>query len=249
MGRPPLNLLPMETLLLNKADYKDYADQAESLEMDRLRPHILGAQRNRLRPVLTDKLFTELLRLVEVERAAADTATPAPLVDAWQELRKQSIAVVACASMARYSPFSQTTATSNSMVRKTSQYSEPIDPRDLARQATIYDGDALSYEASLRDWLKVNGALFGEFYPPATCCGATEVSRTPIMVVQAIRRPDDVRPSRPHFVEPYTAPAIPVPLPVPVAPTASALDQDTLTGRIQFPAGTTLDQVEVNVTM
>jgi hypothetical protein len=114
----------METdLLLVKADYKDYVDLAESLDVDR----------TRLRPVLTGHLYTELLRLVVVERAAADTDSPAPLTGIWQELRNQSIAVVACASMVRYTPFSQTTATSNSMVRKTSQYSEPTDSRDLAR--------------------------------------------------------------------------------------------------------------------
>jgi hypothetical protein len=236
----------METdLLLVKADYKDYVDLAESLDMDRLRPHILAAQRTRLRPVLTGHLYTELLRLVVVERAAADTDSPTPLTGIWQELRNQSIAVVACASMVRYTPFSQTTATSNSMVRKTSQYSEPTDSRDLARQASIYDGDALSYEVSLRDWLKVNGALFGEFYPPATCCGTPEVTRTPSVVVQAIRRPEDVAPSRHRIVEHYTAPAV---LPIPIAPAAAVLNPDSLIGQFQFPAGTLISQVEIDVT-
>jgi hypothetical protein len=119
------------TLLLNKADFKGYADQPESLELSRLEAHILAAQRHRLRPVLTDVLTNELLRLVAAERAAS-VDSPAPLVFPWSTLRTKSVAVVACAAMARYTPFSQTTATSNSMVRKTSQYSEPVDPRELA---------------------------------------------------------------------------------------------------------------------
>lgn len=100
--------------------------------------------------------------------------------------------------MARYMPFSQTTATSNSMVRKGSQYSEPVDPRDLARQATIYDGDALSYEVALGKWLRANAAEFGSFYPQANCCGAAAPSRTPSVVVQGISRPTD----QPSF-DPY----------------------------------------------
>jgi hypothetical protein len=119
----------METLLLNKEDFKDHADLAESLEMDRLRPHILKSQQLRLRPILLDALTNELLRLVDLERNAP-AANPAPLVFPWSTLRTKAVAVVACAAMARYMPFSQTTATSNSMVRKGSQYSEPVDPRD-----------------------------------------------------------------------------------------------------------------------
>jgi hypothetical protein len=179
------------TLLLSKADFKGYADQPESLELSRLEAHILAAQRHRLRPVLTDVLTNELLRLVAAERAAS-VDSPAPLVFPWSTLRTKSVAVVACAAMARYTPFSQTTATSNSMVRKTSQYSEPVDPRELAKQANIYDGEALSYEVDLAKWLKANGQEFGSFYPTASgCCGATPVGRTPSIVVQGIRRPDD----------------------------------------------------------
>jgi hypothetical protein len=197
MGRPPQPLPPMEILLLNKADFKDYADQPESLEMDRLRPHILGAQRTRLRPLLLDALTNELLRLVEAERNAP-VDSPAPLVFPWSTLRTKAVAVVACAAMVRYNPFSQTTATSNSMVRKTSQYSEPVDTRDLARQANIYDGDALTYEVALAKWLRANSAEFGSFYPQPNCCGATAPGRTPSVVVQGIRRPDD----KPSF-DPY----------------------------------------------
>lgn len=64
------------TLLLSKADFADYADLPESLELDRLRPHILAAQRQRLRPILTGPLLTELLLLVGDERVAAGPAQP-----------------------------------------------------------------------------------------------------------------------------------------------------------------------------
>ncbi|MFD1874276.1 hypothetical protein [Hymenobacter bucti] len=187
----------MELLLLSKADFKDHADLAESLKMDRLRPHILAAQRTRLRPLLLDALTNELLRLVEAERNAP-LASPAPLVFPWSTLRTKAVAVVACATMAHYLPFSQTTATSNSMVRKTSQYSEAVDTRDLARQANIYDGDALTYEVALSKWLRANGAEFGSFYPQANCYDAPAAGRAPSVVVQGIRRPDD----RPSF-DPY----------------------------------------------
>jgi hypothetical protein len=186
------------TLLLAKADFKDHVDLAESLDMDRLRTHILNAQRTRLRPILRDALTNELLRLVDAERAAP-AASPAPLVFPWSTLRTKAVAVVACAAMARYMPFSQTTATSNSMVRKRSEYSEPVDTRDLARQATIYDGDALSHEVELAKWLRANAVEFAGFYPQAnSCCGQAPASRTPSVVVQGIRRPDD----RPNYL-PY----------------------------------------------
>jgi hypothetical protein len=187
----------MEPLLLNRADFADYADLPESLDMDRMRPHILVAQRLRLRPILLDALTTELLRLVELERNAP-AASPVPLVFPWSTLRTKSLGVVACAAMARYMPFAQQTAVSNGFVVKTSQHSQPADGRDLARQATIYDGDALTYEVALAKWLKANAAEFGSFYPQANCCGASAPSRTPSVVVQGIRRPDD----RPSF-DPY----------------------------------------------
>jgi hypothetical protein len=172
------------TLLLSKAD-------PDSLDMDRLAPHILAAQRHRLQPLLTEALTTELLRLVAAERAA-DAASPAPLVFPWSTLRTKAVAVVACAALARYTPFGNTTAVSNGFATKTSQYSQPVDSRDLARQATIYDGEALSYEVSLAKWLKANGQEFGSFYPPATaCCGAAAPGRTPSVVVQGIRRADE----------------------------------------------------------
>jgi hypothetical protein len=176
------------TPLLVKADFKDYADLPESLDMDRLRPHILSAQLNRLLPILTEPLFNELLRL----NTLALATVPAPLVAPWDGLRKQCVPVVANAAMARYSPFSQTTQTSNGPRQKSGQYSEPIDGRDLARQALIYDGDALTHEVALKAWLKTNAALFTGFYPqPTDCCGTAQPGRAPSPVVQAIYRPND----------------------------------------------------------
>jgi hypothetical protein len=181
----------METLLLSKADFADHADLPESLDMDRLRPHILAAQRTRLRPLLFDALTNELLRLVEAERSAP-VATPAPLVFPWSTLRTKAVAVIACAAMARYMPFAQQTATATGFRIKDSPYSQPADGRDLARQANIYDGDALTYEVALAKWLRANGAEFGSFYPTTSgCCGTTPTGRTPSVVVQGIRRPDN----------------------------------------------------------
>lgn len=168
------------TLLLVKDDFKDYADLPESLDMDRLRRHILAAQLNRLQPILTAPLLNELLRL------NALATTSAPLVAPWSSLRKECVPVLANASMARYWPFSQTTVTSHSLVRKTSQHSEPTDSRDLARQALIYDGDALTHEVALKAWLKTNAASFVGFYPQSTDCGTTQPGRAPSPVVQAI---------------------------------------------------------------
>jgi hypothetical protein len=184
----------MEILLLNKVDFKDHADLAESLEMDRLWSHILAAQNNRLRLILRDALTNELLRLVEAERNAP-TASPAPLVFPWSELRTKSVTVVACAAIARYTPFGNTTAVSNGFVTKTIRYRQPVDGRDLAWQASIYDGDALTYEVALAKWLKANAAEFDGFYPQTTGCGAAQPSRTPSVVVQAIRRPNESYPT------------------------------------------------------
>lgn len=195
MARPLPNQLPMETLLPSKTDFADFADLPESLDMNRMRPHILAAQQQRLRPLLPGALVTELLRLVEAERTAP-AASPAPLVFPWSALRTKAVAVVACAAMARYMPFAQQTAVSNGFAVKTSQYSQPADGRDLARQASIYDGDALTYEVALAKWLRANGAEFGSFYPQPSCCGATTPGRTPSVVVQGIRRADDSFPYR-----------------------------------------------------
>jgi hypothetical protein len=179
----------METLLVTKADFATYADLPESLDLDRLTPHILAVQLTRLRPLLTEPLHTELLRQVSVATVAA------PLPAQWASLLAQVVPVVCRASLARYMPFSQNTFTSHSLVQKTSQYSQPVEGRDLARMASIYDGDALTHEVALTAWLKANAASFVGFYPQATdCCGEGQPTRIPSVVVQGIRRPDD-RPS------------------------------------------------------
>jgi len=185
------------TLLLSKEDFKDHADLAESLDMDRLRPHIIATQRHRLLPLLTAPLLTELLRLVQAERtAAAGTVAPAPLVAPWDELRPLAVAVVASGAMARYTPFSPITQTSHGPRVKDTKDSQPADGRDLARQAKVYDDEAFSYEETLAAWLRVNGKRFGSFYTVASCCGANDTGRQPSTVVQAIGRPDDYSPNR-----------------------------------------------------
>ena len=186
----------MNTLLVVKEDFAAYADLPESLDMARLQPHILAAQRTRLRPLLTAPLLTELLLLVEDERTAAGTLAPDPLTGAWATLRELAVPVVACAALARYMPFALTTQTATGIRIKSSQYSEAADGRDLARMASIYDGDALSFEAELAAWLRANAGSFAGFYPAPACCGAGQPGRTPSVVVQAIRRPDEPTPYR-----------------------------------------------------
>ena len=181
----------MELLLNRNTDFADYADLPESLDMDRMRPHILAVQRKRLRPILTAPLLTELLLLVADERAAAGTPTPDPLTGAWATLRGLAMPVVACAALARYTPFSQGSYTSHSLVRKTNQYSEPVESKELGRMASVYDSDAISFEAELRTWLRANAGSFGGFYPAPSCCGAGQPGRTPTVVVQVIDRPDE----------------------------------------------------------
>lgn len=178
----------METLLVTKADFADYVDLPESLDMARLRPHILAVQRTRIDRLLTGPLYDELVRQLGVATAEA------PLPPAWAALLKMVVPVVCCAAMARYMPFAQNTAVSNGFAVKQSQHSQPSDGRDLARMATIYDGDALSFEVALSKWLQVaaNVVPYADFYPATTCCGAAPAGRTPTVVVQAIRRPDDV---------------------------------------------------------
>lgn len=189
----------MQTLLLNKEDFADTVDAVEALDMARLRPHILAAQKQRLLPLLSAALLTELLRRQQVERAAAGAVPPTTPDDAdrlsgpWLELREKAVAVLAPATMARYMPFAQTTLTSNSAVRKTSAHSEPVDGRDLARQASIYDGDALSAEVELRAWLITNAAGFASYYL-APACGVAAPGRVASAVVVPIRRPDYPRP-------------------------------------------------------
>lgn len=181
----------MQTLLVTKADFAAHADLPESLDMARLTPHILAAQRTRLQPLLKRPLLDELLLLVADERAAAGTATPDPLTGAWATLRELAGPVVCCAALARYMPFALTTQTATGIRVKSSQYSEAADGRDLARMASIYDGDALSFEAELQQWLTANASSFAGFYPRPSGCGAGQPGRTPAVVVQAITRPDE----------------------------------------------------------
>jgi len=170
-------------LLLAKEDYAGYAgyaDMPESLEMKRLTPHILAVQRSRLRPLLTEKLYAELARLHKAGE----------LTEPYLTLLQKVVPVLATASLARYMPFAPHTLTSNGIRIKNSQYSEGSDSRDIARMASIYDGEALSYEVELTAWLLANAKSFGDFYPHNTCgCGTHTPSRTPSVVVQPIRRP------------------------------------------------------------
>lgn len=170
----------METLLLlTKSDFAAHADLPESLDMKRLTPHILAVQRSRLRPLLTEKLYAELVRL---HQAGA-------LTEPYLTLLSKCVPVLATASLARYMPFAQSTFTSNGIRVKSGQHSEATDGRDLARMASIYDGEALSYEVELKTWLLANASGFGDFYPRNTCGCGTTPGRTPSVVVQPIRRP------------------------------------------------------------
>ncbi|UOR06236.1 hypothetical protein MUN82_03870 [Hymenobacter aerilatus] len=171
-------------LLLAKEDYAAYADMPESLEMKRLTPHILAVQRARLRPLLTEKLYAELARLYKANE----------LTEPYLTLLSKCVPVLATASLARYMPFAQSTITSNGIRMKNSQHSEATDGRDLARMASVYDGEALSYEVELKTWLLANAKSFGDFYPHNTCgCGTSTPGRTPSVVVQPIRRPTGCR--------------------------------------------------------
>jgi len=174
----------MQQLLLLKEDFAAYADLPDSLDMKRLTPHILAVQRARLRPLLTENLYDELLRLQK----------DGTLTEPYLSLLAKVVPVLCLASLARYMPFAQATITSNSLVRKDSQYSTALEGRDLARMATIYDNEALGYEVELSAWLLAHAKDFGEFYPANTCgCGSAAPGRTPSVVVQPIRRPNAYR--------------------------------------------------------
>jgi hypothetical protein len=191
----------METLLFSKADFKSpYPELPESLDEDRIEPAMLRAQR-RLRPLLGAPLYAELVRLVEVEQAAASLRAQAdaagadglpdlaPLPTHWAELRAQLLPALLNATMVHYLPFSQTTVTSHSFVRKSAKESEPVDSRTLAQQVSIYDGEALSYEADLQVWLRANATHFAPFYVLAGPCNAAPLTHTPSVVVQMIGPP------------------------------------------------------------
>jgi hypothetical protein len=195
----------METLLFSKADFKSpYPELPESLDEDRIEPAMLRAQR-RLRPLLGAPLYAELVRLVAAEQAAeilrsqAQSANPtatadelpalAPLPAPWAELRAQLLPALLNATMVHYLPFSQTTVTSHSFVRKAAKESEPVDSRTLAQQVSIYDGEALSYEADLQVWLRTNASRFAGFYALAGPCHVAPLTHTPSVVVQLIGPP------------------------------------------------------------
>lgn len=176
---PPQTLLPMETLLLSLDDFAPYCELPENMRLERMAPHIREAQR-RLLPLLGQPLYTELLRQHKAMALAED----------YLELRSQAVPALVHATLAYLWPFSQTTLTGAGLRQKSSQYSDPVDARTLAAQASIYDGRALSYEVQLRAWLIANAASFTGFYPEPTHCGAGPTSaRAATVVVQAIRRP------------------------------------------------------------
>ncbi|MCA8830278.1 DUF6712 family protein [Hymenobacter pini] len=169
--------MELEPLLLSAADCLPYADLPATFREARIDAHIRRAQR-RLKPILGPELYAELLRLTQA----------GPLPQVWAELRARLVPALANATLAAYWPFSQTSVTGASVVRKTSQYSEPIDARTLATQAAVFDGEALSHEIELRSWLIANAADYQPFYPTADhCAGGATASRTPTTVVQRIR--------------------------------------------------------------
>jgi hypothetical protein len=169
----------LEPLLISNEDCLPYVDFPENIRQARMDSHIRRAQR-RLKPLLGAALYAELLR----RKAAGELPEP------WLALYSQAVPALAYASLAQYWPFSQTTVTANSIVRKTSQYSEPISDRTLATQASIFDGEALSYEVELRTWLIAHASSFTGFYPDQSHCNTTPTpARTATVVVQAIGRP------------------------------------------------------------
>ncbi|RFP65938.1 hypothetical protein D0N36_06960 [Hymenobacter lapidiphilus] len=167
----------MEHLLLNLDDFGPYCELPENMRFERMAPHILAAQRQ-LRPLLGEPLYAELSRRHETNSLSGD----------YLELHALAVPALVHAALASFWPFSQTTLTSAGLRQKTSQYSEPVDARTLAAQATIYDGRALTYEVELRAWLIVTADSFAGFYPSGHCEGPS-VSRSSSVVMQAITAP------------------------------------------------------------
>jgi hypothetical protein len=174
----------METLLLSLEDFKPYCDLPENMRLDRMAPHIREAER-RLKPLLGEQLYAELLRRKKETELTAD----------YLELHSHAVPALVHATLAYFWPFSQTTLTSAGLRQKNSTYSDSVDPRTLATQASIYDGRALSYEVELRAWLIAHASSFTGFYPDQShCgCGSGPAMRTATVVVQAIRRPEHRR--------------------------------------------------------
>ncbi|WP_152981658.1 hypothetical protein, partial [Hymenobacter sp. AT01-02] len=179
----------METLLFSREDFEPYIELPQ-IDPGRLEPHMLRAQR-RLRPVFGDALYEELKRRTELDAVEPEEgAEPIQwLTGDWVELKARAIPALVHAAAAQYWPFSQTTVVRNGIVRKKSEHSEPVDASTLAKQASIYDGEALSYEAELRSWLIAHAASFTAFYPDPSHCGCHPTGpagRPPTVVVQPL---------------------------------------------------------------
>ena len=131
-----------DALLITKADFASHIELPESLDFERLAPHVRAVQERRVKAALGADLYAELVRRL--------AATPPETSPAWESLHNAVRPMLACAALARYLSFAQVTPTSHSLVVKAANSSTPADPRSVAAMGKVLLDDALGYETDLR---------------------------------------------------------------------------------------------------
>lgn len=191
--------------LLTVAEFSSKAggwfEVPDTLPSARLLPHVVEAQRQRLKPVLGAALLAQLGLVVATARASAAAemaaqtpanSSPVPFADylaqPWALLWAAVKPLVGYAAWARYLPFAQTTVTSHSMVVKTADNSTPASSSTVNAQVVVLLDTARTYQAELEEVLWLAGPDLAPWLPPADACQPRGAQSHATVVTLLIRR-------------------------------------------------------------
>ncbi len=152
-------------ILLEKEDFEPHVQISYSGEFDRfMQPHILNAQLYDLRPVLGDALYVDMvknrndanyLRLLDGDEYTYNNVTYF-----FQGIKKALVHY----SYARYALRSGATDTATGLVVKTTEFSQPLDEKAVARESEYHRNLAVAALNDCVDFIVRNKSDYPLYY-------------------------------------------------------------------------------------
>jgi hypothetical protein len=145
------------TLLIEAKDIQPYAQIAvNAREEVMLHPYILTAQNVDVRPVIGNALLTDVIenRTDEKYRVLLDGGTY--VVDGVTYTFQGLKAAIACFAYARYLPAKQVIDTPFGVVTKSSEFSEPADPKTISTVSSSKKSEGSAYLSECVDYIRNN---------------------------------------------------------------------------------------------
>ena len=174
--------------LIVKADFEAHVQIAEHMEFDRfMETHILNAQLYDLRPVLGDPLYVDMVK----NRASA----PYDDLIAGGEYAYQGYTyffqgikkVMVHFAYARYAMRNGVQDTASGLVKKKTDWSEPLDMKEATKEAEYHKNLAVAAMNDVVKYIERNISLFPLYATHAKCDSRNSVNRSTIRITPVSR--------------------------------------------------------------